>query len=88
MVVIADSPLFSTLVAYNAANTSKGTALTIVNSIGFAITILSIQILKVLNMDETSLKMMGIEARKNVTERFNVEKMCFSTYSEYKRLLN
>ena len=49
---------------------------------------LSIQILKVLNMDETSLKMMGIEARKNVTERFNVEKMCFSTYSEYKRLLN
>ena len=49
---------------------------------------LSKQILKVLNMDETSLKMMGIEARKNVTERFNVEKMCFSTYSEYKRLLN
>ena len=49
---------------------------------------LSKQILRVLNMDETSLKMMGIEARKNVTERFNVEKMCFSTYSEYKRLLN
>ncbi len=49
---------------------------------------LSEQILKVLNMDETSLKMMGIEARKNVTQRFNVEKMCFSTYSEYKRLLN
>ena len=49
---------------------------------------LSRQILRVLNMDETSLKMMGIEARKNVTQRFNVEKMCFSTYSEYKRLLN
>ena len=49
---------------------------------------LSKQILRVLNMDETSLKMMGIEARKNVTQRFNVEKMCFSTYSEYKRLLN
>ncbi len=49
---------------------------------------LSKHILTVLNMDETSLKMMGIEARKNVTERFNVEKMCFSTYSEYKRLLN
>ena len=44
--------------------------------------------LRVLNMDETSLKMMGIEARKNVIQRFNVEKMCFSTYSEYKRLLN
>ena len=49
---------------------------------------LSKQILRVLNMDEISLKMMGIEARKNVTQRFNVEKMCFSTYSEYKRLLN
>ncbi len=49
---------------------------------------LSKKILKVLNMDETSLKMMGIEARKNVTQRFNVEKMCFSTYSEYKRILN
>ncbi len=49
---------------------------------------LSKQILRVINMDETSLKMMGIEARKNVTQRFNVEKMCFSTYSEYKRLLN
>ncbi len=49
---------------------------------------LSKQILRVLNMDEASLKTMGIEARKNVTQRFNVEKMCFSTYSEYKRLLN
>ena len=49
---------------------------------------LSKQILRVLNMDETSLKMMGIEARKNVTQRFNVEKMCFSTYSEYKKLIN
>ena len=49
---------------------------------------LSKQILRVLNMDESSLKKMGIEARKNVTQRFNVEKMCFSTYSEYKRLLN
>ncbi len=49
---------------------------------------LSKKILRVLNMDETSLKMIGVEARKNVTQRFNVEKMCFSTYSEYKRLLN
>ena len=39
-------------------------------------------------MDETSLKTIGIEARKNAPQRFNVEKMCFSTYSEYKRLLN
>ncbi|MCC1484518.1 MFS transporter [Winogradskyella sp. E313] len=42
MAVIADSPLFSTLVAQNVETESKGTALTIVNSIGFAITIVSI----------------------------------------------
>lgn len=45
MVVIADSPLFSTLVAQNAPIELKGTALTIVNCIGFAITIISIQLL-------------------------------------------
>lgn len=44
MVVVADSPLFSTLVAQNASAEHKGTALTIVNSIGFAITIVSIQL--------------------------------------------
>ena len=44
LMVVADSPLFSTLVAENAIAESKGTALTIVNSIGFAITILSIQL--------------------------------------------
>lgn len=43
MVVIADSPLLSTLVAQNAAPELRGTALTIVNCIGFSITILSIQ---------------------------------------------
>lgn len=42
--VVADSPLFSTLVANNADGGSRGTALTIVNSIGFAITIVSIQL--------------------------------------------
>jgi MFS family permease len=45
MTVVADSPLFSTLVAQNAAAEIKGTALTIVNSIGFAITIVSIQLI-------------------------------------------
>lgn len=44
-VVIADSPLFSTLVAQNASPEIKGTALTIVNSIGFFITIFSIQLI-------------------------------------------
>lgn len=48
MVVIADSPLFSTMVAHNAPIALKGTALTIVNSIGFAVTIVSIQLLTIL----------------------------------------
>ena len=37
--------------------------------------------------DETTLKSMGNEGRKNVINKFNVEKMCFSTYSEYKKLI-
>lgn len=47
LVVIADSPLFSTLVAKKAPSESRGTALTIVNSLGFAITIVSIQLITV-----------------------------------------
>ncbi len=49
---------------------------------------LSQKIIQAISMDETSLKLIGIEGRKNVIKKFNVEKMCFSTYSEYKRLLN
>ena len=49
---------------------------------------LSKKIIEVLNLDESTLKFMGIEGRKNVIKKFNVEKMCFSTYSEYKKLLN
>lgn len=48
MAVIADSPLFSTMVAQNCDTRSIGTALTIVNCIGFSITIVSIQLLNVL----------------------------------------
>ena len=57
MVVIADSPLFSTLVAQNASSEIKGTALTIVNCIGFAVTILSIQLINLLTKmsDSTSI---------------------------------
>ena len=46
------------------------------------------KLMRALTMDETSLKKIGIEGRKNVIKKFNVEKMCFSTYSEYKRLIN
>ncbi len=48
MVVVADSPLFSTLVAKNAPPEARGTALTIVNSVGFSITILSIELINLL----------------------------------------
>ena len=51
-------------------------------------TSLSNKILKVLNLDESTLKSMGNEGRKNIIKKFNVEKMCFSTYAEYKKLLN
>ena len=49
---------------------------------------LSTKIINAITMDEMSLEIMGKEGRKNVIKKFNVEKMCFSTYSEYKRLLN
>ena len=49
---------------------------------------LSDKILKALSLDDTTLKTIGIEGRKNIVNKFNVEKMCFSTYSEYKKLIN
>jgi len=48
---------------------------------------LSEKIIHVLNLDESTLKFIGIEGRKNVVKKFNIEKMCFSTYSEYKKLI-
>ncbi len=50
LVVIADSPLFSTLIARYAPAETRGTALTIVNCMGFSITIVSIQLLNHLMM--------------------------------------
>ncbi len=44
MMVIADSPQFSTLVAQSAPAAVKGTAITLVNCIGYALTIVSIQL--------------------------------------------
>lgn len=52
LTVVADSPLFSTLVAKNAPAESRGTALTIVNCIGFGITIVSIQVLNAIASEE------------------------------------
>jgi glycosyltransferase involved in cell wall biosynthesis len=49
---------------------------------------LSKKIVEALNLDQSRLNSMGLEGRKNIIKKFNVEKMCFSTYSEYKKLLN
>jgi glycosyltransferase involved in cell wall biosynthesis len=49
---------------------------------------LSKKIIEALQLDETTLKSMGNEGRKNIIKKFNIEKMCFSTYSEYKKLIN
>jgi glycosyltransferase involved in cell wall biosynthesis len=49
---------------------------------------LSKKIIEVLSLERSRLKLIGIEGRKNIIKKFNVEKMCFSTYSEYKKLLN
>jgi len=49
---------------------------------------LSKKIIRAITMDDSSLKLIGKEGRKNIIKKFNVEKMCFSTYSEYKRLIN
>tara|TARA_E500000331_G_C17243281_1_gene707989 strand:- start:952 stop:2106 length:1155 start_codon:yes stop_codon:yes gene_type:complete len=49
--------------------------------------LLSKKIIETLQLDETTLKFMGNEGRKNVIKKFNIEKMCFSTYSEYKKLI-
>ena len=49
---------------------------------------LSDKLSHVFELDEATLKSMGNEGRKNVINKFNVEKMCFSTYSEYKKLIS
>ena len=49
---------------------------------------LSKKIIEVLQLSETTLKSIGNEGRKNVIKKFNIERMCFSTYLEYKKLIN
>lgn len=48
LAVVTDSPQFTTLVATAVQPAEKGTALTIVNTIGFAITVVSIQVINAL----------------------------------------
>ena len=49
---------------------------------------LSKKIIEALTMDQISTDNIGSEGRKNIIKKFNVEKMCFSTYSEYIKLIN
>ena len=42
----------------------------------------------VIELDHETLNSIGIEGRKNVMKKFDVEAMCDSTFREYKKLLN
>lgn len=78
MTVIADSPLFSSLIAKNADKTIQATALTIVNCIGYAITIVSIELLSMLHSASNSNSIyvmlalgpiLGLLALRNTTKK-------------------
>ena len=43
---------------------------------------------EIIKLDSLTLDLMGREGRKNVINRFNIDKMCLNTYSEYKKLIN
>ena len=43
---------------------------------------------EIVKLDSLTLDLMGREGRKNVINRFNIDKMCLNTYSEYKKLIN
>ena len=38
-------------------------------------------------MDKDKLQSIGNEGRKNILIKFDVEKMCHSTFTEYKKLI-
>ena len=44
-------------------------------------------ILMVMQKDYNSLKSIGLEGRKNVLNKFDVDKMCRTTFTEYKKLI-
>jgi hypothetical protein len=39
-------------------------------------------------MDKSKLQSIGNEGRKNVLKKFDVEKMCHSTFAEYQKLIS
>ena len=44
-------------------------------------------IVSVMQKDYNSLKSIGIEGRKNILKKFDVDKMCYTTFTEYKKLI-
>jgi glycosyltransferase involved in cell wall biosynthesis len=42
---------------------------------------------KIMKMDKKSLSVIGEQGRKNVEKKFNVDQMCQTTFTEYKKLL-
>ncbi len=78
--VISDSPLFSTLIAQNAPAESRGTSLTIVNCIGFAITIVSIQLIDLLSKQINSQYVYLILSLGPILGLFSLSKKRVSSY--------
>ena len=44
-------------------------------------------IITVMKKDYNTLKSIGLEGRKNVIKKFDVDKMCQTTFTEYKKLI-
>ena len=44
-------------------------------------------IIMVMQKDYNSLKSIGFEGRKNILKKFDVDKMCHTTFTEYKKLI-
>ena len=44
-------------------------------------------IIMVMEKNYNSLKSIGFEGRKNILKKFDVDKMCNSTFTEYKKLI-
>ena len=42
---------------------------------------------KLMEMNKESISLIGEEGRKNVENKFNVDQMCQTTFTEYKKLL-
>ena len=48
---------------------------------------LSNLIVSVMQQNHNSIKSIGVEGRKNVLKKFDVDKMCQTTFTEYKKLI-